>query len=75
VVFVVGGGVAQGLVQAHGVVVHATQVRFLFQLARVGDLVQVWVLAFEVAEERLDPGWSFGVAGHRKVGGDAGPGP
>jgi hypothetical protein len=55
--------------------VHATQVRFLFQLARVGDLVQVWVLAFEVAEERLDPGWSFGVAGHRKVGGDAGPGP
>jgi hypothetical protein len=56
VVFVVGGGVAQGLVQAHGVVVHATQVRFLFQLARVGDLVQVWVLAFEVAEERLDPG-------------------
>jgi ABC-type antimicrobial peptide transport system permease subunit len=56
VVFVIGGGVAQHLVQAHGVVVHSTQVQLLFQFARVGDLVQMRVPAFEVAEERLDPG-------------------
>jgi len=56
VVLVAGGDVADALVQPDRVVVDAEPVELGFQLAAVAGLLQVRVLAFEVAEERLDPG-------------------
>ena len=56
VVFVVGGDVADALVQSDGVVVRAQPVELAFQLAGVLDLLQVRELPLEVTEERLDPG-------------------
>jgi energy-converting hydrogenase Eha subunit G len=54
-VFVVGGDIADALVQPGAVVELAQAVQLGFQVARVGDLVQVPEFALEVAEERLDP--------------------
>lgn len=56
VVFVVGGDVADSLVQAHGVVVVADTSEFAFEELRVVDLFEVRPLAFDVPEQRLDPG-------------------
>jgi hypothetical protein len=55
VVFVVGGDVAEALVQPGGVVELAEPAQLGLKIAWVGDLVQVWVLVLEVPEERLEP--------------------
>lgn len=72
VVLVVGGDVADALVQSHGVVVLLSDVEFAAQDRGVIDGVQVGVFAFEVAEERLDPGLVVGGAGAAEVLGDPG---
>ncbi len=74
VVLVVGGDVADALVQPHGVVEGAQPVRLGFELAGVAGLLQVRELALEVPEERLDPGLVVGGAGTAGVLGDPGAG-
>ena len=56
VVLVVGGDVADALVEPDGVVVLAQPVQLGLEVAGIGDLLQVRVLALEVTEERLHPG-------------------
>ena len=74
-VFVVGGDVADALVQP-GAVVEPAQVGQLgLQPAGFGDLVQVRELALEVPEERLDPSPAIRGAGPAEVLGDAGARP
>jgi hypothetical protein len=63
VVLVVGSHIAQALMQTDRVVVHANPVEFGFEVAEVGDEVQVRELVLDIAEERLDPGLIVGVAG------------
>lgn len=55
VVLVIGGDIADSFVQPDGVVVVLSVVELSGQCGRVGDRVQVGVLGFEMAEERLDP--------------------
>ena len=55
VVFVVGGDVADRFVQPDAVVVDPDAFEFGGEHGRVGDRRQVWVLAFDVAPQRLDP--------------------
>jgi hypothetical protein len=43
-------------VQPHGVVLGAGAVEFAIKLAGVTDAFQVWPLALDVGEQRLDPG-------------------
>jgi len=74
VVLVVGGGVAETFVEPDGVVEPPSAVQLELQLASVCDLVQVRVLAREMAEERLDPGLVVRGAGPPEVGGDPGTG-
>jgi hypothetical protein len=62
-VFVFGGDVADALVEPHGVVERLEPVELAFQLARVFDLFQVWVLGLEVPEQALDPGLVVGLTG------------
>src|ERR671910_1432087 len=54
--FVVGGDVADAGVQPDGVVFGPDVVKFGFEFAGVADLLQVWPLALDVAEEGFDPG-------------------
>ena len=56
VVLVVGGDVADALVEPDGVVVLAQPVQLGLEVAGIGDLLQVRVLGLGVAEEGLDPG-------------------
>jgi hypothetical protein len=67
VVFVVGRDVAQALVEPDGVVEQAYGVQLGFEVAGVGDLVQVRVLALDVPEQRLDPALVVGGAGPAEV--------
>ena len=55
VVFVVGGDVADRFVQPDAVVVDPDAFEFGGEGGGVGDRRQVWVLAFDVAPQRLDP--------------------
>ena len=54
-VFVVGGYVAEGGVQAAGVVVVSGDVELCSQRVGVGDLLEVGPLGFDVAEQCFDP--------------------
>ena len=68
-VFILGGDVADALVESDGVVEDPDPVEFGFQLAGVADLVQARELGFDMAEQRLDPGLVVGGAGAgRSVG-------
>lgn len=55
-VFVVGGDVADALVEADVVVVAAHTVEFGFEHGGVADRFEVWPFVFDVSEQRLDPG-------------------
>ena len=56
VVFVVGGDVADAGVQPDGVVLDPDAVEFGGKVAGVTDLLQVRPVAFDMPEQRLDPG-------------------
>ena len=56
VVFVGGGDVADGGVHPEGVVLGPDAVELSFEVAGVGDLLQVRPLGLDVAEQGLDPG-------------------
>ena len=74
-VFVVGGDVAEGGVQAAGVVVVSGVVEFGSQHVGVGDLFEVGPFGFDVAEQGLDPCLVCGGAGAAEAGCDGAQGP
>ncbi len=55
-VFVVGGDVADAFVEPHRVVVAADAFELSGEVCGVVERFEVGVLAFDVAEQRLDPG-------------------
>ena len=55
-VLVVGGHVPDRLVESNRIVFHSHSFQFDINCGGIGDGLQVRPLAFEVAEERLDPG-------------------
>ncbi len=70
VVFVVGGDVADPLMQPDTVVVDPDAVQFSLQQCRVGDRVEVRPFTFDVSEERFDPRLVGGGVGAAVVLGD-----
>ena len=73
-VFVVGGDVAEGGVQAAGVVVVSGVVELCSQRVGVGDLLEVGPFGFDVAEQGLDPCLVSRGAGPAEAGRDAAEG-
>jgi len=64
-VLVVGGYVADAGMQAHGVVLDAHELKLGPEDGGVVDLVEVWPVGLDVAEEAFDPGlvgWGAGPA-------------
>ena len=55
-VFVVGGDIADGLVEAHCVVVGADAFQFVLEHAWIGNGHEVGVFAFDVSPQGLYPG-------------------
>ena len=55
-VLVVGGHVPDGLVESNRIVFHSHSFQFDIKCGGIGDGLQARRLAFDVAEERLDPG-------------------
>ena len=55
-VFVVGGDIADTFVEPHRVVVEPDAFEFTVEIDGIVERFEVGVLAFDVAEQRLDPG-------------------
>lgn len=62
-VFIVGCDIPDPGVEADPVVLRLDEFEFGFELAGVGDLVQVRPFAFDVSEQGFDPGLVLGLSG------------